>query len=55
MKNDYLLILLTECDIESVLRVIMSSFSYKKQLSFKGVKISATKNAFMPAKRPERG
>ena len=55
MKNDYLMILLTQYDIESVLGVRMSSFSDKKQLSFKGIKISAMKKAFMLAKRPERG
>ena len=49
------MIMLTQYDIESVLGVRMSSFSDKKQLSFKGVKISALKNAFMLAKMPERG
>ena len=39
------MILLTQNDIESVLGVRMSSFSDKKQLSFKGVRISAMKNA----------
>ena len=49
------MILLTQYDIESVLGARMSSFSDKKQLSFKGVKISALKNAFTLAKMPERG
>ena len=47
------MILLTQYDIESVLGVRMSSFSDKKQLSFKGVKMSAMKNAFMLATRPD--
>ena len=49
------MVLLTQYEIESVLGVRMSSFSDKKQLSFKGVKISAMKNAFTLAKMPERG
>ena len=49
------MVLLTQYEIESVLGVRMSSFSDKKQLSFKKVKISAMKNAFTLAKMPERG
>ena len=49
------MVLLTQYEIESVLGVRMPSFSDKKQLSFKGVKISAMKNAFTLAKMPERG
>ena len=49
------MILLTRYDIESVLGVRISSFSYEKYFSFKGDKICAMKNALTLAKRPERG